>query len=88
MQPAKTQTSLRICSLIRVFAYRMCLLHPSGYPKRDKQEPLPCWLDVQADLSLCWSHRSYCRFCAMAHLRLSEYPSYLQQLCPMGGHSS
>ena len=20
------------------------------------------WVDVQADLSLCWSHRSYCRF--------------------------
>ena len=33
-------------------------------------EPLPYILgDVQADLSLCWSHSSYCRFCrALAHL--------------------
>ena len=26
-------------SLIRVFADRMCILRPSGYPKRDKREP-------------------------------------------------
>ena len=45
------------------------------------------WSKLKCNI-LCWSHRSYCRFCcAMAHLRLSEYPSYLQQLCPMGGHS-
>ena len=25
--------------------------------------PLPYWVDVQADLSLCWLHKSYCRFC-------------------------
>ena len=28
-------------SLIRVFADRMCLGQPPGYPKRDKREPLP-----------------------------------------------
>ena len=28
-------------SLIRVFADRMCLLQPPGYPKGDKREPLP-----------------------------------------------
>ena len=50
-------------SLIRVFADRMCLLQPPGYPKRDKREPLSYWVDVQAELSLFWSHRSYCRFC-------------------------
>ena len=50
-------------SLIRVFAYRMCLLKPPGYTKRDKREPLPYWMDVQADLRICWLHRSYCRFC-------------------------
>ena len=49
-------------SLIRVFADRICLLQPVGYPKRDKGEPLPYWVDVQADLSLCWLHRPYCRF--------------------------
>ena len=27
------------------------------------------WVDAQADLSLCWAHRSFCWFCcAMAHL--------------------
>ena len=44
-------------------AHRMSLLKPPGYPKRDKREPLPYWVDVQGDLSLCWLHRSYCRFC-------------------------
>ena len=48
------------CRLIRVFADRMCLVQPPGYPKRDEREPLPYLVDVQADLSLCWSHRSYC----------------------------
>ena len=50
-------------SLFRVFADRMCLLQPPGYAKRNKQEPLPYWADVQADLSLCSSQRSNCRFC-------------------------
>ena len=45
------------CSLIRVFADRMCLLQPP-----DEQNPIPYWVDVQADLYFCWSHRSYCRF--------------------------
>ena len=40
------------CNLISVFADRLCLLQPQGYPKKDKQEPLPCWEYVQADLSL------------------------------------
>ena len=50
-------------SLIRVFADHMCFLQPPGYPKRNKRGPLPYWVDVQDDLSLCWSHRSYCSFC-------------------------
>ena len=60
--PAKTQISLRICAVWSVFADRMCLLHPPGYPKRDKREPLPYWMDVQADF--CCSLRSYCRYCS------------------------
>ena len=32
------------------------------YPKRDKQDSLSYWVDVQADLRLCWLHRSYCMF--------------------------
>ena len=50
-------------SLIRVLADRMCLLQTRGYPKWDKREPLPHWVDVQAELSLCLSHGTYCRFC-------------------------
>ena len=56
--PAKTPLSL-----VTVFADRMRFLQPSAYPKRDKREPLPYWVDVQADVCLCWSHRSYCIFC-------------------------
>ena len=40
-------------SLIRVFAVCMCLLQSPGYRKRDTREPLPYWVDVQADLSHC-----------------------------------
>ena len=53
----------RRLSLIRAFADHMCLLEPPGYAKRDSREPLPYWVDVQADLRLYWLHRSYCRFC-------------------------
>ena len=68
-----TKSTIRLvrpgtCSLIKVFAEWMCFLKPPGYPKWDKQESLPYWVDVHADLSLCWSHRSHCRFCcALAH---------------------
>ena len=50
-------------SLIRVFADRICLPQPLGYPKRDERESLPYWGDVQADLNPCWWYISYCRFC-------------------------
>ena len=68
-----------LCNLIRVFTDLMCLLHPPGYSKRDKRESLPYWVDIQADWVLCWSHRSYCRFChVLAQICLSGYPSYLK----------
>ena len=58
-------------SLIRVFADHMCLLQPPGYPKRDEKEPLPYWVHVQADLSLC-------RFCrALGHIYIYTGISYL-----------
>ena len=50
-------------NLIRVFADRVCLLEPPGYPKTHKQDLLAYQMVVQADLSICWSHRSYRRFC-------------------------
>ena len=49
--------------LTRVFAYFMCLSQPPDYTKRDEREPLPYRVDIQADMSLCWLHRSFCRFC-------------------------
>ena len=42
----------RLGSLISVFADRMCILQPLGYPKIDIDECLPYWVDVQAELSL------------------------------------
>ena len=63
-------------SLIRVFADRTCLLQPPGYPKRDKGEAMPFWMDLQADVSLCWTHRSYCRFCHALGSYLSSFPGY------------
>ena len=60
----------------------MCLLQTPGYPKRGKREPLPYWVDVQTDLSLCWSHRSYCRFCrALAQIFIIFYLIFFQQYC-------
>ena len=63
VQPAKTQISLHICAVWSVFDDCMYLLQLQGYSKRNKQEHLPYWVVVQADLSLCWSQRSYWRFC-------------------------
>ena len=62
VRPPKTQISLCIHAVGSVFADGMWSLKPSGYPKRDEQEPLPYWVDVQSDLSLSRSHRSNCRF--------------------------
>ena len=60
---------MHLCSLIRVFTDHMFLLQPPGYPERDKRELLLYWVDVQVDLCLSWSHRSYCRFCqALANI--------------------
>ena len=70
VRPAKTQIRLRRCVVWSVLADHTCPLQPLGYPKRAKREPLPYWVDVQADLSLCWLHRSFCRFwCALAHIK-------------------
>ena len=69
----------------------MCLLQPHGYLKRDKQEPLPYWVAVQADLRLCWSHRSYCRCCRaiLYDIALPKFPlicSFLSYLLSGKSH--
>ena len=43
-------------------ADHMCLLQPPDFSKRNKREPMAYWVDLQADLRLCWLHRSNCRF--------------------------
>ena len=62
----------------------MCILQPLGYPNRDEQESLAYWVEVQADLSFCWSHRSYFRFSrALALLEVpcsSTSNEYLQHM--------
>ena len=62
-RPAKTDQPAHLCSLIIFLADRKCLLQPSDYSERNKQELLPYWVDVQADQHLSMSNRSYCRCC-------------------------
>ena len=58
-------------SLIRVFAVRMkksCVL---SYPMSAQRRLWSVSANAQADLSLCWAHRSFCWFChEAAHLLL------------------
>ena len=50
----------------------------------DRQEPLPYWVKVQADVSIFWLYRTYCRFChALAQISFSYYhvnPYYLDSV--------
>ena len=67
------------CSLISI---RWLHVHStaSSYPKRDKRQHLPSWVDVQADLSLRWSHRSHCRFSrALAHAGFTRLVNYMNR---------
>ena len=45
VRPANSYKPAHPRSLIRVFVVHMCLLQPPDYPKRDKRETLPCWID-------------------------------------------
>ena len=61
-------------SLIRIFAEHISLLlTPPGYPKRDKRGPLLNRVDIQAGLNLCWSYRTYSRFCLALTLSQSAF---------------
>ena len=76
--PAKKLIRVRICLLQPTD--RICLLQPLWYPKRDEREPLQYWIDVQTDLNLCWSQRSYCRICrALAHLCFVSLVTHAQR---------
>ena len=57
--------------LIRVFAVRMKKAWVLSYPLSAQQRLWSDWVDAQADLSLCWAHRSFCWFCHEAAQILS-----------------
>ena len=50
MRAANSDQTAHSRSLIWVFADGMCLLQPQDYPKGDKREPLPYWVDAQGYL--------------------------------------
>ena len=55
----KTQISLRIRAVWSESSLIVCAVYSQRGINR---EVLPYWMDVQADRSLCWSYKSYCRF--------------------------
>ena len=69
-----------LCSLISLHWLHV----PSEASWLSKEpESLPHWVDVQAGLNICWSHRSYCRFCrVLAHMvKYDIFWSILQTGC-------
>ena len=64
VRPGKTQISLGICpvwsesSVCTIWVVKdLMLLHA------DSERLWSDWADAQADLNLCWAHRSFCWFC-------------------------
>ena len=56
-------------SLSWVFTVHMKKPWVLSYPLSAQWRLWSDWVDTQADLSLCWAHMSFCRFChAAAHL--------------------
>ena len=67
--PAKTEISLYIHSVWQEFQLYPLLYSPKAVKGSwDQQRFWSDCADAQSDLSLCWLHKSYCRFCrALAH---------------------
>ena len=63
VRPAKTQISLGIHSLIRVFADHTKKPRVLSYPLSAQWRLWSDWADAQADLSLHWAHMPFCWFC-------------------------
>ena len=71
-------------SLIRVFAARMKEFWVLSYILSRQRRFWSDWADAQADLSLCWAHRTFCWFCHESNLpynvsvhrdnRVADYP--------------
>ena len=64
--PAKTQISLGIRPVWSVFTVGMKKAWVLSYLLSAQQRLWSDWADAQADLSLRWAHRSFCRFCHVA----------------------
>ena len=63
MQSAKTKISLRTHAVWSEYSLIARTFYSILDIKRGMNETLPYWVDVQADLSLCWSHWFNCRCC-------------------------
>ena len=63
VRSVKTQISLWFCGSDQSLGWLHVPSTASGLSKGDKWESLTYWVDIQAYLSLCRSHRSYCWFC-------------------------
>ena len=79
VRPAKTQISLGIRSLIRVFAVRMKKAWVLSYPLSAQWRLWSDWADAQADLSLRWAHNHIVGFChEVAHMNVLIQDNFTQ----------
>ena len=83
-EPAHNKTNNKTCvtskdsdksvhppSMARIFVYLSLDSLKAVQGTGDQQRLWSDCVDAQADLSLCWSHKSYCRFCrALAQMPL------------------
>ena len=83
VHPAKTQISLGVCPVWSVFAVAMNKAWVLSYPLRAQQRLWSDLVDAQADLSLCWTHKS-CHFVGFVMLRL-KWTLYLLWVCTSYG---
>ena len=63
VRPAKTQISLGIRPVCRVFTVRMKKAWVLSYPLSARWRLWSYWKSAQADLSLRWAHMPFCWFC-------------------------
>ena len=71
VHPAKTRVSLGIRPVLSVVTVRMKKPLVLIYPLSAQRRLRSALADAQADLSLCWAHRSFCWFFhAAAHFSL------------------
>ena len=72
VRPAKTEISLGIHTVWWVFDACLKKQWVLSYPLSAQRRLWSDWADAQADLNLCWVHKSFCWFCHAAAQNL--YP--------------